>query len=213
MKSTAILACLALQAVFAISSHAALVVAWDMNNAPTGLNPPESWDQDDHVISSTLDTHGAVYQFNTTPGFYAGFGPSLNMSNYIGFTVKTTPGYQMNLTDLAYIVSADDASAGSHQWGYRIDNGSGFGAWTLSPVLTNATAIKTWDFSDFSTTGTVEFGFFATALATTNVVKPAAGAPNRNDLQLNGLVVTAVPEPSSVLLLSLGALGAFRRRR
>jgi PEP-CTERM motif len=212
MKLNPLLACLAVQAALAISSHAALVVAWDMNNTPSGLTPPEAWDQNDNVVVSTLNTHGNVYQFNTTPGFYAGFGTTLNTTNYIGFTVTASQGFQMDLTDLSYVVSADDASLGSHQWGYRIDNGSGFGAWTMSPVLTNATAIKNWDFVDFSTTGTVEFAFFATATATTNVVKPAAGVPNRNDLQLNGVVVT-VPEPSSALLVSLGVLSTFRRRR
>lgn len=210
MKSRFILFCLALQAV---PAHAALVVAWDMDQVPNGQFDPASWDEDDHVTSSVLAAHGTVQKFGNNPGSYWGYSTVIDTNNYLGFTVTPEAGYQLSLTDLVSRPGSDDGSLGSYQWGYRINTGSGFGAWTLSPVNSITPGAKTWNFADFSTTGTVEFGFFANATDPSVVVKAAGPGPTGNELQLNGAVVTAVPEPSAAVLACLGALAAFRRRR
>ncbi len=148
---------------------------------------------------------------------YAGWGSSIDMTKYAGFTVTADSGHQLNLTDLAFSVSASRAT--SYLLAYRVNEGSGFGDWVQGTVFTASSpdftnsfdsstgGLKVWNFDDFSTTGTVEFGIFATATTTGRAVQVLG-----SNMELNG-TVSAVPEPSAALLGALGGLAFFRRRR
>ena len=64
---------------------------------------------------------------------------------------------------------------------------------------------NTWDFADFTTTGTVEFAFFGTA--------PSVNAQlEHSGVTVNGSVA-AVPEPSSSLLIAAAGFLCLARRR
>jgi MYXO-CTERM domain-containing protein len=213
MKSKSLLLGLTLAAALSSSASAALVVEWDANNIPNGTTNPTAWDQDDHVTASTLDAHGTVHLFGNTAAVYTGFSATLDTNNYLGFTIQANPGYELNLTDLAYIFDTRGNSGGDHEWGYRIDNGSGYGNWIFASQTTaNQTALLNWDFPDITTTGKVEFGFFAEVSDSSAEITPLAEVPGRDGLQLNG-TVTPVPEASATLLGALGALAMLRRRR
>lgn len=177
-------------------------------------------DFDDGVIASSTAVHGNA-NFNPSFATY-GFSTTLDNANYLGFTVKAEPGSQVTLTDLAFKTYAEPNSPAENvittafRWGYRVDSGSGYGAWNFDKTYTpadldffvNTPTQKTWDFADFSTTGTVEFGLFASTTAG-NISYVYA---TRDRVDVNGTVGT-VPEPSTMLLGTLGVLGLLRRRR
>ena len=217
-----------LAATFALSlvhSASAAIVATYWKSEHTTTTPLAAHDYLDGVSASSFDKHGSVT--NLSQGYFSGWTTTLDdpgYPNYAGFTVEAEDGFQMTLTslDLSTGVRRIGAGAGavvdpitSYRWGYRVDNGAGYGDWVFNSKIytpadgtafwSTATA-KNWDFEDFTTSGKVEFGVFASASA------PAQLQFSAQPMNLNG-TVSAVPEPSAALLGALGGLALLRRRR
>jgi hypothetical protein len=202
------------------TASAELIAAWDLSNAPTNTadSAPPPWDFANHVTVSDFTFHGSTVAGpnSTSPMIWAGWGTTINLNNYVGFTVKANTGYQLNLTDLFYVNTGGIGSnnATSFNWGYRVDGGS----WTLKgevPYDGNADLV-TWTFDQpIVTTGTVEIGFFSSATNLSGYTVPTLNL-NGNDISLNGTVTpAAVPEPSTIGFAAAGlaALAAIGRSR
>lgn len=200
------------------AANAVVMVNYIDSGIPAGSSAPvEATDWADHVTPSTYGGHGGVTMEQGYFGF-RGWSTTFDETKYAGFTVSAEPGYEMTLTDLKSSPTVSTGSVTSFKLGYRIDNGSGFGAWTYSQTwsqgdpgfsyVSGAANEKIWDFADITTTGTVEFGLFATSTDTVSHVI----ATQPRDIFLNGNIV-AVPEPSALLLSALACSGLLRRRR
>lgn len=231
MKLKTCLHPLAVLAAFTLPASAAVISAWDstQHNETTETQPPAPWFQSANATTSRLSYHGSIAGAARASSLItSGWGAAIDLNNYVGFTVSAKPGYELQLTSLENSAIKSTSSASnptSAQWGYRINTGSGYGSWNFSGTfaLTTASglggAMRMWDFADFTTTGTVEFGLFAwggtaTPSRLTAVADMGASPTNLNgyEMVLNG-ELTAVPEPSSILLGSLASLFLLRRRR
>jgi hypothetical protein len=197
-------------------SHAATLASYSNLDNPNN-NPlqPNNWG--DFVEKPSVLTGAAGSGITKVDNqYYTGWSTSIDTSKYVGFTIVPTNGYQITVTDMSFRTRPADTNAQtSFVWGYRINEGAGFGQWNFGSIWNNDSAnytsslAKTWDIPDFTTTGTVEFGVFATtANASSMEIRTA---------QVNGTMApaAAVPEPSTWALLGLSATIAvigFRRR-
>jgi hypothetical protein len=195
------------------SSPAALIASYTTSQASNANPEPAAFDWHDDVQEpSHFAGHGQVIRPSSASGLpYQGFPTSLDGVNYAGFSVSVLPDHQLELTDLQFgyfnLQNITEFRAG-----YRIDNGSGFGAWTYSDNLgTGFFNTPTWTFDQpVTTTGTVEIGLFAVGSSPT----PAQNAFQiLGNVQLNGQV-TQVPEASTAMLGAVFLMtGVLRRRR
>lgn len=196
---------------FSCAAHAAdpaVIAQWydgDIGTEPaTGqyIQQPSAWARNPTVTVSTLTMHGTV----TKPGqlTWRDWGTTLSESNYVGFTVTPRSGDTLVLTGLAF---RDDPaffpSGTTFTWGYRVDNGGGFGPWiyatsfeVITPVLTSLMPTKRWVFpAPVVTTGTVEIGFFAAhSLATRRIGPPM--------IRLDGTAGDITPAPTAPGVIS-----------
>ena len=211
-----LLALLPVIAAVACPANAALVASFHSDDTPPfGSHAPvEAHDYADHLTVSPLLTQGSVTRVNGEFE-YRNWDIAMNPDDLVGFSVTVEAGYELALTDLDFSTVVTSGSVDSFHWGYRVDNGTGFGAWNYGTTYTSgnpefASGIKDWDFSDFTVTGTVQFALFAQAPDATGGV--FLSVPGGN-ITLNGNVAP-VPEPSSALFIAaLGGLAAIRRRR
>jgi hypothetical protein len=216
MTPTSTVAILATFAALASAADAAMVARYSSGFVTSGSDAIPAADFADHVTASDLTPSvGTIHRVGGNAN-YDGWTPSVDITRYVGFQVSAEPGYRLDLTDFTFRTGATVSPfVDSYVWGMRVDNGLGFGAWSFGTTYTNADPgfslvgpgdVKTWDFEDFSTTGTVEFGLFASASDSGYMVEVL-----RTNI-LNG-TVTQVPEPSAAILGIVGCLAFFRRRR
>jgi hypothetical protein len=200
---------------------AAMVAHFDNTNLPDSGGtaiPPMDWADNLQQPTAIAPSAGSgVFRADgTNNAFFRGWGTTIDVTKYAGFQISAEPGYELQLTDIAFRTSTVTGPparvASSFTWGYRIDEGSGFGSWIMDKTYTSADPgffdrlmVNTWDFADFTTTGTVEFAFFGTAASVNAQVEHSAAT-------VNGSVVP-VPEPSSSLLIAATGLLSFIRRR
>lgn len=217
MRNELLIFASALALVSVNQASAAMIAEWRYGSVPSGyVGPVEAYDYAAGVTPSDFDGHGSVgiiEQF-----VYRGWPTTIDLNNYCGFTVQAEPGNALTITDFKFSSVVGGSNVSAFQWGYRVNDGSGFGAWTLGELyetgdtgfnfVSSSLNEKIWDIADFTTTGTVEFGLFAQSPDTTSTLIVSQPRP----LVLNGSVA-AVPEPSAALLSVAGALVAFRRRR
>lgn len=159
---------------FGLASHvasAAYVVTFRQTSVSlpsTADTPAFDWAEGLPDPTSLAPT-GGLTRGSSTSLTYIGWGTDFDESKYVGFKVSAAAGQAVELTTLVFTTEGNAAQGlTSYRWGYRMDDGSGFGAWTYSQTYTAAnggfgTGTKVWNFPDFSVTGTVEFGLFATA--------------------------------------------------
>lgn len=204
---------------FASSASAATIVSYFMQNPPnTGALSPIDYADNIQPPTGFSVANGSGLTRNGEQ--ISGWGTSIDLQKYAGFKIAAEPGFEL-LIDLFTTRSIGGSGPGSitsFQWGYRIDlnNDGSFAAageqWVLGQLytpadeaaFTSAFPPKQWNLN-IKTTGTVEFGFFSSAPATSSV-------STARTADVFGSV-NAIPEPSSLLLSALGGLGLLRRRR
>jgi len=203
-------------------AHADVVATyWPNSEFTAGAGELQPHDYLDGVSASSFQAHGSLTVSATQLRIF-GWGTAMSLTNYAGFTVTADPGFQMTLTDFQMSTAVSAGIVTAFKWGYRVDDGGGFSDWTFDQTyslgdpgfayigLENA---KTWDFADFSTTGTVEFGLFASASTEGSTAQVLVSQPQ--DMFLNGSV-SAVPEPSTYALIAIAGTAALiltRRRK
>jgi hypothetical protein len=143
-------------------------------------------------------------------------------NKYISFSLTPISGFQITATNLSYAINGTTTAPNTGRWGYKVGSAS-FVLQDPFSLANPAPSLTTWSFTEFTTTETVEFRFWA--FSGTNIAgtgTPASGGAVRvpnitgDDLVLNGSV-TAVPEPSTIAFLGFASLGLcfflWRRRR
>lgn len=173
----------------------------DVGNQPSGffIEEPPVWARNPTVTVSNYTKHGSVTGGANRQMGYEGWGTTINPNNYVGFTITPNSGDTLVL-DSASIVGGPSfsfPSGSAYNVGYRIDTGSGFGAWTFAPGFTLANGgVETWTFAaPVTTTGTVEFGLFAAFPNPTSTV----GTP---EFVVNGTAGDTTPDPALVGVIS-----------
>lgn len=206
----------------ATSARADVVATyWPNSEFVAGAGELQPHDYLDGVSASSFQAHGSLTVSQTQLRIF-GWGTTMSLVDYAGFTVTAQPGFQMTLTDFRMSTAVSAGVVTAFKWGYRVDDGSGFGDWTFDQTYSIGNPgfsyvgpvenAKTWDFADFSTTGTVEFGLFANSSGA-GTAQVLVSQPE--DMFLNGSV-SAVPEPSTYALIAIAGTAALiltRRRK
>ena len=178
--------------VFDVYSHTTAV--WYAGSAPAGAG---EWYF--HTVDLGTIPSGAIVEQSITLSDFASSG-NIDAGNV---------GYDFSAQIAGYQNGADTASlelvfldAASSQVGSTV---------TLDGTTGGADGItNTWD--PFSSAGTVPAN---AQTARVQILQATAAASNGNDnyVDLVALDITTIPEPSTLVLGSLGLLGFFRRRR
>ena len=178
--------------VFDVYSHTTAV--WYAGSAPAGAG---EWYF--HTVDLGTIPSGAIVEQSITLSDFASSG-NIDAGNV---------GYDFSAQIAGYQNGADTASlelvfldAASSQVGSTV---------TLDGTTGGADGItNTWD--PFSSAGTVPAN---AQTARVQILQTTAGTSNGNDnyVDLVALDITTIPEPSTLVLGSLGLLGFFRRRR
>lgn len=164
------------------------------------------------ILSGSITNGFGGNSWNTTDTFEP-------TSDYISFSVQAGSGFELTLSSISFAVNGSNSGPATGRWGYSIGGGS-FVLQDTFTITGTATSLS-WDFTDFVTTQSVEFRFWAYGATSINgTTSLAAGtvrlADTGNRLSLDGSLA-AVPEPSTCVLLGLGlAMGlkvAGRRKR
>lgn len=153
-------------------------------------------------IPSILTVHSVNRNGGEKLPSYNGWSSTIDVNKRVGFQISAKPGYRLHFSDLSGFNSGGGRSSAnalsSWVWGYRIDenkDGVFEGNWVFGKTYTPANgdaflesdSAKVWDFTDFSTRGTVEFAIFASA--------PTAGGELlafQNRIAVNGPSATPV---------------------
>lgn len=214
----------------AAAASADIILGWSFS----GTTPIVSQVAND-TIATGLDT-GGIYN-DLTRGAGAGTsagnssfrtlgfqndGIDVGNTDYFQFIVSAASGYSLSLTGIngAFAGTATFSSAGGvdHQWAYSTD-GSSF---TLigSPVNRVGNGSSSFDLSGVGALQNMGAGtdvylrYYATGQTTTGGWGFFSTGGTAQALALDA-TLTAIPEPSVLALLSIGALGVVRfvRRR
>ena len=178
--------------VFDVYSHTTAV--WYAGSAPAGAG---EWYF--HTVDLGTIPSGAIVEQSITLSDFASSG-NIDAGNVVFDFSAQIAGYQ-NGGDTA-ILELVFLDAASSQVGSTV---------TLDGTTGGADGItNTWD--PFSSAGTVPAN---AQTARVQILQATAAASNGNDnyVDLVALDITTIPEPSTLVLGSLGLLGFFRRRR
>ena len=178
--------------VFDVYSHTTAV--WYAGSAPAGAG---EWYF--HTVDLGTIPSGAIVEQSITLSDFASSG-NIDAGNVVFDFSAQIAGYQ-NGGDTA-ILELVFLDAASSQVGSTV---------TLDGTTGGADGItNTWD--PFSSAGTVPAN---AQTARVQILQTTAGASNGNDnyVDLVALDITTIPEPSTLVLGSLGLLGFLRRRR
>ncbi|RYD17852.1 MAG: hypothetical protein EOP88_24655, partial [Verrucomicrobiaceae bacterium] len=155
---------------------AELIVSYNSNEESLEQRlEPGDW-SNEAEIPTILTAHGV----NRDGGFltFSGWGTTIDVNKRISFQISAKPGYRLQFSDLSGFNSGSGRTTtnglSSWVWGYRIDenkDGVFEGNWVFGKTYVPANgdtflesdSLKSWDFTDFSTRGTVEFAVFASA--------------------------------------------------
>lgn len=216
-----------------VPAKAAVLVAWD----PQGLAGtwPENWSSSSQGGTVTVDSGidlvaglgrgtgttlaGLNNGWGITGVNQTSFASAVTDGDYIRFTLAPQEGLAMSFSSLDFNIRLPESGwtdITRYQWQYRIDEGDfvniGSPLALSGSYNTNGAAQPGLDLSAFSAlqnvTGQVELRMYAWNTGGQFVFGRLAG----DDLSLSGSV-TAIPEPSRLVLVGLGGLMLLLQRR
>jgi hypothetical protein len=229
--------------------HSAVISSWNFNNtsnggllpggsANYGPSPFSPTSKDNNVTVGGLTRGSGLVTTGTgAASAWGGNGwdgnaslaAAITANDFVTFTVKADPGYELSLSDFAaYNIRRSGSGPTTGQWQYSTDGSSftdigsaitwgsttsGSGNAQPSIPLSGITALQ-----NVPDTTTVTFrlvNWNASASGGTWYLNGAGSPVAEQSLTLNGVV--AVPEPSTLGLaaagVALAGLGAWKRRR
>lgn len=215
-----------LSIVFSVSSHAVLLVEYDITNANAGTSNSVGIAAANPLINaSSMTAQGAL----GTPFNFAGTfcyldwptGGALDPTKYFDFVIGVSAGSQVTYQNASFAVASGGSGTGN--WALY---GSTDGFSSSNILLDSATfAINaTWQsvIADISALGTqtdqVSFRFYMFNMPSSGFSglgqNPVFGQNGQNFLVNGDITDAAVPEPTTLALFGLGLAGlGFARRK
>ena len=204
-------------------AQASSIVSYDVQGFTYAGTYPTPITQDSNVtVGGWSLSSGLSASTNSNSFTVAGWSTAFDSTLSADLSVSANPGASMTITGLDFFLkkaSLSNTNPTTEMVAYRVDDGSGFGAWTFSSAYslpTTGSALTTWNFAaPVTTSGTVQFGFFeygGTVAGNGGYVMP--NLASSNDLDILGTVTaSAAPEPASGLLSASALLLVISRRR
>jgi autotransporter-associated beta strand protein len=186
---------------------------WDVSGVASGTTTLNAATAASNISGGQLSLTGitASTAQNTFGGSNWNLTNTFDETNkYFSFNVTPSSGYQVTYSSLEWDQQATSTAPNLSRWGYKI----GSNAFTLqtafsTPNTTSSNAA--WDFTDFTTTDSVEFRFWTYGATAVGGGAPGTTGASRirelagNDLILYGSVAAIVQVGSSMFWTANGA--------
>jgi hypothetical protein len=146
---------------------------WEVNGVASGLTTLNASTAAANISGGQLSLTGL-----TASGAGSTFGGSnWNLTNsfneaddYFSFSVTPDSGFQVTYNELKFSQGVSSTAPNTSRWGYKI----GAGAFTLQDTFASSNSTDSlWNFTDFTTSGVVEFRFW-----TYGATSVAGGSPS-----------------------------------
>ncbi|MCB9857486.1 MAG: PEP-CTERM sorting domain-containing protein [Phycisphaerales bacterium] len=209
----------------AAAAHASMIVGYDIPQMASGYSTLAPIPGGAPEVSATpmTATMGSLSNATIANHFrFNGWVPTVNASRYITTTFTVDPGKLLNLSNMTYSVE-DLPHSGTLTTFHVRTSLDGFASdidafsLTMPGVVTD----RTTDLSILGAVGgSIEFRFYATTLNPAITMGFANHLPGGaggglpdvgQNIRFNGEIVTA-PEPGTILLVGLAAVGIVRRQ-
>jgi autotransporter-associated beta strand protein len=186
---------------------------WDVSGVASGTTTLNAATVASNISGGQLSLTGitASTAQNTFGGSNWNLTNTFDETNkYFSFNVIPSSGYQVTYLSLEWDQSATSTAPNLSRWGYKI----GSNAFTLQTAFLTPNTMSSnaaWDFTDFTTTDSVEFRFWTYGATAVGGGAPSTAGASRirelsgNDLILYGSVAAIVQVGSSMFWTANGA--------
>ena len=197
------------------AAQGAILTSYDFEGNTFGATTVDSGFVSGDISDGTGTADGGTNFIYANAGLMNGSygltsGVTSDTTYSIPYISTFTTGRASSTSTVTYENMTFDTWAHNTSWDITVsytDGGVNTGSYDFS-LASGATESVTFDFDDFTTTSDVTWTFSSV------MTSGSINASRFDDITLNGTVnLDVVPEPSSAVLLSLGAFGLLVRRK